>query len=69
MPSKDSQFDRTSNPKRAGLNPVTEPLAEKPIGVRLYAADVERLDEMKDRSGFIREAVREKLLRGPAATT
>jgi hypothetical protein len=43
------------------LVPVEEPLAERPTGVRLYAADLEALDGHPDRSGFIREAVRKAL--------
>ncbi len=61
MPSEVTQFSRDSNPKRAGLDPVNKPLAEKPIGCRFYAEDHQRLIEMKDRSGFIREAVHRAL--------
>jgi hypothetical protein len=61
MPSELTQFTRDSNPRRAGLPPVEEPLAERPIGVRLYADDDEILKAHPDRSGFIREAVRQAL--------
>ncbi len=61
MPSEVTQFRSEGNPKRAGLDPVTEPLAEKPLGCRFYAEDHQRLIEMKDRSGFIREAVHRAL--------
>jgi hypothetical protein len=61
MPAELTQFTREANPRRVGLVPVTEPLAERPTGVRLYAADLDALAEHPDRSGFIREAVRQAL--------
>ena len=56
MPKENTQFTREANPNRRGLPPNTKPIAQKPIGVRFYEEDVEALDAMKDRSGFIREA-------------
>ena len=61
MPSEDTQFTRESVPGRAGLPANTKPVAIKPIGVRFYAEDVAALDAMKDRSGFISEAVHNAL--------
>ena len=57
MPSSDTQFTRENLPSRKGLEPNTREVAKTPIGVRLYAEDVQRLSEVKDRSGFIRDAV------------
>ncbi|MEY4359794.1 MAG: hypothetical protein RLZZ631_1280 [Cyanobacteriota bacterium] len=61
MPSEDTQFTRENLPARRGLPPNTKPIAEKPIGVRFYAEDVERLNQLMDRSTFIREAVHNAL--------
>jgi hypothetical protein len=61
MSAELTQFTKEANPRRVGLVPVTEPLAERPTGVRLYAADLEALADHPDRSGFIREAVRKAL--------
>ena len=69
MPSADTQFTRDNLPSRKGLEPNTREVAKTPIGVRLYAEDVQRLSEVKDRSGFIRDAVHRALheLRVPMA--
>ncbi|MGA0041348.1 MAG: hypothetical protein ACO3NZ_16015, partial [Pirellulales bacterium] len=61
MPSEDTQFKRDNLPSRKGLPANTKPVAEKPIGVRFYAEDMEPLNAMKDRSGFIRDAVHKAL--------
>ena len=43
----------------------SEPLAKKPISLRLYQTDDDQLRPLgKDMAVFIREAVREKLERG-----
>ena len=57
MRSSETQFTRDNVPARRGLAPNTREVADKPIGVRFYAEDVERLNELNDCSGFIREAV------------
>ena len=57
MPSVETQFTRENIPSRKGLDPNTRAVSKTPIGVRLYAEDVQRLNEVKDRSGFIRDAV------------
>lgn len=49
---------------RTGLEPVEEALAARPISVRLYLRDMERIEGMRDRSGFVREAVRAALGKG-----
>ena len=61
LPKSDSYFDRETNPQREGLEPLIEEASKKPISFRPYLADAEKLNAMKDRSGFIRNAVREKL--------
>lgn len=61
MPSEDTQFKREDTPSRRGLPANTKEIADTPIGVRFYAEDIERLNKLKDRSGFIRDAVHEAL--------
>ena len=67
MPSEETQFTRENVPTRRGLAPNTREVAKTPIGVRFYADDVARLNELKDRSGFIREAVHQALQRADQA--
>ena len=64
MPAEDTQFTRESVPSRRGLAPNTKPVSIKPIGVRFYEEDIPALDAMKDRSGFIRDAVHVALQQG-----
>ena len=52
-------FTKESNPKRSV--PVDEPLADKPLAVRLYAIDDEELRKMPNKSDVIRDIVREHL--------
>lgn len=61
MPREDTQFKREDLPSRRGLPANTKAIADTPIGVRFYAEDVAALNAMKDRSGFIRDAVHEAL--------
>lgn len=61
MPSEDTQFSKSANPQRAGLEFENEEVSKTPIGFRPYVHDVERMSELKDRSGFIRKAVRSAL--------
>ena len=64
MPSARTQFTRDNNPARAGLEPNEKEVSWKdirPISFRPFAEDIERLRAMKDRSGFIREAVHRAL--------
>lgn len=61
MPSEDTQFTPKTVPARKGLPPNTRPIAEKPIAVRFFTEDVEPLNALPDRSGFIRQAVHEAL--------
>ena len=63
-PKESTQFTRTNNPARAGLEPNEKEVSWKdirPISFRPFAEDIERLRAMKDRSGFIREAVHRAL--------
>ena len=57
MPREDSQFSKENNPARSGLPANTKPIAKTPIATRFYEADIEQLNNIEDRSGFIREAV------------
>jgi hypothetical protein len=64
MPSEDTQFTRENLPARRGLPPNIKEVAKTPIGVRFYAEDVEQLNQLKDRSTFIRDAVHKALQSG-----
>jgi hypothetical protein len=59
-------FTRDSNPKRD--SPLDEELAEKTVSIRLYAADWELIQDSKNRSDIVRDAVR-KHLRGIEPST
>jgi hypothetical protein len=61
MPSEDTQFKRDNLPSRKGLPPNTKEVAKVPVGVRFYAEDMERLNQLEDRSAFIRDAVHKAL--------
>ena len=52
-------FTKSSNPKREGA--TEEPLADRTVSVRMFAADMELLDTIKNRSDVVREAVRQHL--------
>ena len=56
------QLKRENNPARKGLPTLSEPTAEKAVGVRLYKSDDELLRSMNIKiSDFIRETVRSAL--------
>ena len=57
MPSLETRFTKDNLPARRGLEPNMREIAIKPISFRPYAEDVCSLGELKDRSGFIRDAV------------
>jgi hypothetical protein len=61
MSKEDTQFGREGNPARQGLAANTKPIADKSISVRFYAEDIDALNAMNDRSGFIRDAVHQAL--------
>jgi len=63
MPSQETRFTKENLPARRGLEPNTREVAIKPISFRPYAEDVGSLGELKDRSGFIRDAVHAALQR------
>ena len=63
MPAEDTQFTRESVPSRLGLKANTKPISTTPIVVRPYEEDVEALNAMKDRSGFMRDAIHVALQR------
>ena len=63
-PKESTQFTKANNPARAGLEPNEKEVSWKnirPISFRPFAEDIERLKAMKDRSGFIRQAVHRAL--------
>ena len=63
MPSQETRFTKDNLPARRGLEPNTQEVAIKPISFRPFAEDMDPLNELKDRSGFIRDAVHAALQR------
>ena len=63
-PKESTQFTKANNPARAGLEPNEKDICNdiRPISFRPFAEDIERLRAMKDRSGFIRQAVHRALV-------